>query len=119
MKIGSRNDLSNAEYSYDLQSGQWSNHIFGSTTTLIQVNFCKYSVHVNVQFLCFTVTFTLQAPLNGKYLSLSIDQNNTLCLAEIANDMNCVYIEGFDSRLLQWIGFEDGDWNFWPGDVLS
>ena len=70
-----------------------------------------------VLFLCFKVTFTLQASLNGKYLSLSIDQNNTLCLAEIANDMNCVYIEGFDSRLVQWIGFEDGDWHFWPGDV--
>ena len=38
LKLGSWNDLSKAEYSFDLTSGIWSNNVFGNSTNLFTVN---------------------------------------------------------------------------------
>ena len=38
LKVGSWNDLSKAEYSFDLTSGIWSNNVFGNSTNLFTVN---------------------------------------------------------------------------------
>ena len=38
MKLGSFEDLSNAEYSFDLTSGMLSNTVFGNSTNLIPVS---------------------------------------------------------------------------------
>ena len=38
VKLGSSNELSNAEYSFDLTSGIWSNNVFGNSTDLFAVN---------------------------------------------------------------------------------
>ena len=38
MKLGSFEDLINAEYSFDLTSGIWSNTVYGNSTNLIPVS---------------------------------------------------------------------------------
>mgnify|MGYP001371488592 FL=1 len=38
LKLGSWNDLSKAEYSFDLTSGIWSNNVYGNSTNLFTVN---------------------------------------------------------------------------------
>ena len=38
LKLGSWNDLTKAEYSFDLTSGIWSNNVFGNSTNLFAVN---------------------------------------------------------------------------------
>ena len=55
--------------------------------------------------------------MNGQYLIMSIGHDNTLCLGEILADTNCISIEGFDKKQLKWIGFENGDWKHWPGNI--
>ena len=70
--------------------------------------------NVNIFHNLFVIIF--QVPLNGQYLSFSIDYNSSLCWGELAGDVKCIYVEGLDTRLLQWIGFENGDWYYWPGN---
>ena len=48
---------------------------------------------------------------------MSIGHDNTLCLGEILADTNCISIEGFDKQQLIWIGFENGDWKHWSGNI--
>ena len=48
---------------------------------------------------------------------MSIGHDNTLCLGEILADTNCISIEGFDKKQIKWIGFENGDWKHWPGNI--
>ena len=69
LKLGSWNDLSNAEYSFDLTSGIWSNNVFGNSTNLFAVNqsviksSCKeiirgiYIYNVNFSFNLFMIIF--------------------------------------------------------------
>ena len=38
LKLGSWNDLTKAEYSFDLTSGIWSNNVYGNSTNLFAVN---------------------------------------------------------------------------------
>ena len=48
---------------------------------------------------------------------MTIGHNNTLCLGEILTDTSCISIEGFDKQQLKWIGFENEDWKYWPGNI--
>ena len=70
----------------------------------------------NVNFSSNLFVIIFQVPLNGQYLSFSIDYNSSLCLGELAGDVKCISVAGFDTRLFQWIGFENGDWYHWPGN---
>ena len=50
----------------------------------------------------------------GTFRGLSFFAIN-FCLGEVAKDIKCISIDGFDNQLLQWIGFENGDWKHWSG----
>ena len=78
----------------------------------------KRMVYSRYIILLFPLTYFViifQVPLNEQTLSFSIDYNSSLCLYELAGSVKCIYVEGFDTRLLQWIGFENGDWYYWTG----